>query len=104
MRLSLNTSGSSYFIDRQWFDFSLYGDSGKTLTSITFDDTGAYGLQRFLVSGATVQSGEEGQVTGPLLTSGETGSPGTVTSTPEPTTLALAAMGGIGLLVRRFYK
>jgi len=32
-----NTSGSAYFIDRQWFDFSLYGDDGKDLTSVIFN-------------------------------------------------------------------
>jgi hypothetical protein len=91
-----NTSGASYFIDRQWFDFSLYGDAGKTLTSVTFTDTGAWGFQRFLVSGATVQSGVEGQVTGPMLTSGQTG-------TPEPATFTLAglALTAVAMIGRR---
>lgn len=99
-----NTSGSAYYIDRQWFDFSAYGDAGKTLDSITFNDTGNASFQRLLVSGVTVQSGEEGQVTAPLVTSGEIGGPGTITPTPEPSTMALAALGGASLLLYRRRK
>jgi len=91
-----NTSGAAYYIDRQWFDFSLYGDSGKTLTSVVFNDTGAWLSQRYLVSGATVQSGVEGQVTAPMLTSGEIGGPVTV---PEPSTWAMSLVAGLGGLL-----
>lgn len=80
-----------YAIDRQWIDFGDY--SGKTLTGVTFTDNGGTQLQRFLLSGATVQSGETGQVIGPALLPGETA------AVPEPSTYALFGIGAIGMLM-----
>jgi hypothetical protein len=75
-----------YALDRQWFDFGVH--SGKTLTSVVFTDTGAWNLQRMLVSGATVQSGQSGQITGPVI--GPGGQP--IGAVPEPGTWAAAAL------------
>jgi hypothetical protein len=87
-----------YVIDRQWFDFG--ADAGKTLTGFTLTDNGGGGFQDVLLSGATVQTDAGGQVSGPALLPGESWSP---TSAPEPSTLALSAMGGLGglLMFRR---
>lgn len=85
----LRSAGSypnPYALDRLWFDFGV--NSGKTLTSVVFTDTGAAGLQRMLVSGATVQSGESGQITGPAI--GPGGQP--IGAVPEPGTWAAAAL------------
>jgi hypothetical protein len=81
-----------YALDRQWFDFGV--NSGKTLTSVVFTDTGSAGLQRMLVSGATVQSGQSGQITGPAI--GPGGAP--INAVPEPGQVAasLLLLGGIG--------
>jgi len=91
-------SGSSYALDRQWFDFGAY--SGKTLTSVVFTDSGDWGFQRYLVSGATVQSGQSGQIVGPALLPGQTGGPGAPDSAavPEPGQIAasLLLLGGLG--------
>jgi hypothetical protein len=83
-----------YALDRQWFDFGAY--SGKTLTSVVFTDTGAANLQRMLVSGATVQSGQSGQITGSAI--GPGGDP--IGGVPEPGTWAAAALlvGGTALM------
>jgi len=90
-------AGSSYALDRQWFDFGVH--SGKTLTSVVFTDSGSWGVQRYLVSGATVQSGQSGQIVGPALLPGQTGSPGAPDSAavPEPGQVAasLLLLGGI---------
>lgn len=91
----LRTAGTypnPYALDRQWFDFGV--NSGKTLTSVVFTDTGAANLQRMLVSGATVQSGQSGQITGPAI--GPGGQP--INAVPEPGQIAasLTLLGGIG--------
>ncbi len=98
--------GSSYAQDRQWFDFGAY--SGKTLSSVTFTDSGNWGFQRYLVSGATVQSGFSGQIVAPPLGPGETGGPGVPDSAavPEPGQVAaslvlLAGIGGYLAIKRR---
>lgn len=75
-----------YALDRQWFDFGVH--SGKTLTSVVFTDTGSSGLQRMLVSGATVQSGQSGQITGPAIGPGDQ----PIGPIPEPGTWAAAAL------------
>lgn len=96
---------SSYALDRQWIDFGPY--SGKTLTSVVFTDSGDWALQRFLLSGATVQSGESGQIVGPALLPGQTGTPGVpaTSAVPEPgSNLALLALGAGGLTLRRRLK
>lgn len=89
---------SSYALDRQWFDFGAY--SGKTLTSVVFTDSGSWNFQRYLVSGATVQSGFSGQIVAPPLGPGETGGPGVpdTAGVPEPGQVAasLLLLGGIG--------
>jgi len=89
---------SSYAQDRQWFDFGVH--SGKTLTGVTFTDSGDWGFQRYLVSGATVQSGSSGQIVGPSLGPGQTGGPGVpdTAGVPEPGQVAasLLLLGGIG--------
>jgi hypothetical protein len=82
-----NPSGH-YVIDRQWFDFG--ADAGKTLTSFSITDSGGTGFQDVLLSGATVQAGAGGQVSGPSLLPGETGSPADV---PEPSTWVLMTIG-----------
>jgi hypothetical protein len=98
--------GSSYAQDRQWFDFGAY--SGKTLSSVTFTDSGNWGFQRYLVSGATAQSGFSGQIVGPPLGPGETGGPGVPDSAavPEPGQIAaslvlLAGISGYVAMKRR---
>jgi hypothetical protein len=98
--------GSSYAQDRQWFDFGAY--SGKTLSSVTFTDSGNWGFQRYLVSGATVQSGFSGQIVGPALGPGQTGGPGVpdTAGVPEPAQVAaslllLAGIGGYAAWNRR---
>jgi hypothetical protein len=97
---------SSYAQDRQWFDFGAY--SGKTLSSVTFTDSGNWGFQRYLVSGATVQSGFSGQIVAPPLGPGQTGGPGVpdTAGVPEPGQAAaslvlLAGIGGYVFLKRR---
>ena len=99
-------AGNPYALDRQWFDFGAY--SGKTLTGVTFTDTGAWNFQRFLVSGATVQSGFSGQIVAPPLGPGQTGGPGVPDSAavPEPGQVAaslvlLAGIGGYVVMKRR---
>jgi len=86
-----------YAIDRQWIDFGAY--TGKTLTDVTFTDNGGTQVQRFLLSGATVQSGETGQVIGPALLPGQTA------NVPEPSQVAasILLMAGIAgfVIVRR---
>lgn len=97
----LRSAGSypnPYALDRQWFDFGV--NSGKTLTSVVFTDTGAAGLQRMLVSGATVQSGESGQITGPAI--GPGGQP--IGAVPEPGTWAAAALLAGGASFVRWRK
>jgi hypothetical protein len=94
----LRTAGqypNPYALDRQWFDFGEY--SGKTLTSVVFTDTGADGLQRMLVSGATVQSGQSGQITGPAI--GPGGQP-----IPEPGTWAAMALLAGGAAFARWRR
>ena len=88
----------NYVIDRQWFDFG--ADAGKTLTSFTITDSGGGGFQDVLLSGATIQTDAGGQVTGPALLPGETWTPDSV---PEPSTMALATMGGFGGLLLLFH-
>jgi len=83
-------SGGNYLLDRQWFDFS--ADAGKTLTSMSILDTGGPNIQDALLSGATIQAGAGGQVTGPVLNPGDSWTP-----TPEPTTLAMSVMGRLGM-------
>lgn len=85
----LRSAGSypnPYALDRQWFDFGVH--SGKTLTSVVFTDTGGIPVQRMLLSGATVQSGQSGQITGPAI--GPGGQP--IGAVPEPGTWAAAAL------------
>jgi hypothetical protein len=84
----------NYVIDRQWFDFGL--DAGKTLTSIILTDNGGGSFQDMLLSGATIQTGAGGQVTGPALLPGQTWTP---EAAPEPSALALTALGGLGTLI-----
>jgi hypothetical protein len=81
-------SDGNYVIDRQWFDFGV--DDGKTLTSFTLTDNGGGAFQDVLLSGATVQTGAAGQVSGPALLPGETWIPDSV---PEPSTWAMMAIG-----------
>jgi hypothetical protein len=85
-----------YVIDRQWFDFG--ADAGKTLTSFSITDSGGEGFQDVLLSGATVQTGSGGQVSGPALQPGESWTPEDV---PEPSTWALMAIGLV-ILGRKF--
>ena len=99
-------AADSYALDRQWIDFGAY--SGKTLTGVTFTDSGNWGFQRYLVSGATVQSGFSGQIVAPALLPGQTGGPGVPDSAavPEPgqvaaSLLLIAGIGGYVLLKRR---
>jgi hypothetical protein len=89
--------GGHYVIDRQWFDFGV--DAGKTLTSFSIVDGGGGSFQDVLLSGATVQTGAGGQVTGPALLPGESWSPSDV---PEPSTYAFMA-AGLMVLGRKFY-
>jgi hypothetical protein len=84
----------TYVIDRQWFDFGI--EAGKTLTAFTLIDSGSGSFQNSLLSGATVQTDVGGQVSGPALLPGESWTPEPV---PEPSTLALAAFGGLGWLM-----
>jgi hypothetical protein len=99
-------AADSYALDRQWIDFGVY--SGKTLTGVTFTDSGNWGFQRYLVSGATVQSGFSGQIVAPALLPGQTGGPGVPDSAavPEPGQVAaplllLAGIGGYVFIKRR---
>jgi hypothetical protein len=96
-------SPASYALDRQWYDFGVH--RGKTLTSVTFTDTGDASFQRFLLSGATAQSGFDGQIIGPALLPGQTGTLGT-SAVPEPgqvaaSLLLLGSIGGYVFLKRR---
>jgi hypothetical protein len=74
-----------YQLDRQWIDLAAAGHGGKNLTSFTVTDTGAAGLSRVFLVGATAQTGGIGQV-------------------PEPSICALLAASLGALLVRRRRK
>lgn len=86
-----------YAIDRQWIDFGAH--TGKTLTGVTFTDNGGTQFQRLLLSGATVQSGETGQLIGRALLPGETA------NVPEPGQVAasMLLLAGLGVffIIRR---
>lgn len=73
-------SQGSLRLDRQFVDLQAAGHGGKTLTSVVMTDTGNAGVQRAFIAGATA------------------------VSIPEPGTLALTALGGVGLLLRRRKK